>query len=175
MVPAWVRFGVHTLPMPIANVALRHLMLEIVHRHPELADRMGSYASAKVLIEPTDIPIRFHLRLDSPEPITCRRQAAPCTWDARIAGPIAVLLAMVHGTLDGDALFFSRDITIEGDTNAVLAMRNAIDAAEIDLPSEIAALFGPLGPVARTTARVALPIMGRLFDVASSRWGVHAT
>jgi predicted lipid carrier protein YhbT len=86
-----------------------------------------------------------------------------------------VLLAMVHGTLDGDALFFSRDITIEGDTNAVLAMRNAIDAAEIDLPSEIAALFGPLGPVARATARVALPIMGRLFDVASSRWGVHAT
>jgi predicted lipid carrier protein YhbT len=54
-------------------------------------------------------------------------------------------------------------------------MRNAIDAAEIDLPKEIAALLGPLGPVARTTARVALPIMGRLFDVASSRWGVHAT
>lgn len=161
--------------MSVANVALRHLTMKIVRRHPELADRMGSYASARVLIEPTDIPMRFHLRLDSPTPITCLRRAGACTWDARIAGPIAILLAMVHGVLDGDALFFSRDITIEGDTNAILAMRNAIDAAEIDLSGEIAALFGPLGPAARTTARIALPVMERLFHAASSRWGVHAT
>lgn len=47
---------------------------------------------------------------------------------------------MVHGALDGDALFFSRDILIEGDTEAVLALRNAVDDAEIDLAGEIAAV-----------------------------------
>ncbi len=44
---------------------------------------------------------------------------------------------MMHGTLDGDALFFSRDLAVEGDTSSVLALRNAIDDAELDLAEEI--------------------------------------
>ena len=54
-------------------------------------------------------------------------------WDARIAGPLAALIGLVHGAYDGDALFFSRDLVIEGDTEAVLALRNAIDNEELDL------------------------------------------
>jgi predicted lipid carrier protein YhbT len=82
---------------------------------------------------------------------------------------------MVHGVLDGDALFFSREITIEGDTDAILAMRNAIDAAEIDLSCELANLFGPFSPVARQAVQAAMPIMGRLFNLAAVSRGVHAT
>ena len=78
---------------------------------------------------------------------------------------------MIHGTLDGDALFFSRDITIEGNTDAILALRNAIDAAEIDLPGEVADLFGPFSPAAQKLAQLATPMMGRRFEAAASRWG----
>jgi len=159
----------------MADIALRHLITRIIGSHPQALGRIAPYASATFLIEPTDLPIRFHVRLDSPTPIVCQRRPAISAWDARIAGPIASLLAMVHGTLDGDALFFSREITIEGDTDAILAMRNAIDAAEIDLPYEITSLFGPFSPAARRAAQFAMPIMGRLFNVTMPSPGVHAT
>ena len=43
---------------------------------------------------------------------------------------------------------FHRDLTIEGDTEAVLALRNALDDAEIDFLYQIAQLAGPFsGPV----------------------------
>jgi predicted lipid carrier protein YhbT len=70
--------------------------------------------------------------------ITVTRHAVPV--DARIAGPLAALLGLVHGAYDGDALFFSRDLVVEGDTGAALALRNAVDDAELDLAGEITAL-----------------------------------
>ena len=84
--------------------------------------------------------------------------------DARIAGPLAALLGMVHGAYDGDALFFSRDLVIEGDTAAVLALRNAIDAAELDLAAEIEALAGP-----------ARGMVERIVALAEKRTGVALT
>ncbi len=60
---------------------------------------------------------------------------------------------MLHGRYDGDALFFSRDLMIEGDTEVVLALRNALDDAELDLGAELAAMAGPLkGAVRRALA-----------------------
>ena len=63
--------------------------------------------------------------------------------DCRIAGQLSALLGLVHGAVDGDALFFSRDLVIEGDTEAALALRNAVDDAELDLSEEIARLAPP--------------------------------
>lgn len=60
-----------------------------------------------------------------------------------IRGRLAAFLAMLHGADDGDALFFSGDLAIAGDTSAVLALRNALDDAELDLTGELAALFSP--------------------------------
>jgi predicted lipid carrier protein YhbT len=154
---------------------LQRLTKRIVDGHPASFRRMAPYASTTFLIEPIDLPIQFRIRLDGRAPITCQRRPTPCSWDARIAGPILSLLALAHGTLDGDALFFSREISVEGDTNAILAMRNAIDAAEIDLPYEIAALLGPFGPAARHVAGIAIPVMGRLIHTATASRGVQAT
>lgn len=165
--PTWLELGCRAVPLPVAQMALRHLVLAIVRGHPEALARMGPYAGAVFLIAPSDIPMHFHIRLNSSMPVICRRGPVTSRWDARIAGPFLSLLAMVQGTLDGDALFFSRQITIEGDTDAVLALRNAIDAAEIDLPHEAAGLFGPFSPAARRLARLAAPLSARLFQTVT--------
>jgi predicted lipid carrier protein YhbT len=62
-------------------------------------------------------------------------------------------MGLVDGTYDGDALFFSRDIAVDGDIEAVLALRNAVDDASIDLLHEAAAWAGPLAAVFRHAAR----------------------
>jgi predicted lipid carrier protein YhbT len=92
-------------------------------------------------------------------------------WDARIAGPLAALLGLVHGAFDGDALFFSRDLIIEGDTEAVLALRNAIDNEEIDMASEMTALFGPLERLVETPARTLVGLVETWTGVALTRAG----
>ena len=175
MAPAWIGFGIRALPLPVADRALRHVMERIVRGHPGPFGRIAPYASTVFLIEPTDLPIQFRVRLDSPAPITCQRRPSPCVWDARIAGPIAALLALAHGTCDGDALFFSREIVIEGDTDAILALRNAIDDAEIDLLHEMAGLVGPFSPAARRLVQAARPVARRLRDIAMPAWKVKAT
>ena len=58
-----------------------------------------------------------------------------------------LLLGLLDGTQDGDALFFNRVISISGRTEAVLALRNAIEDAELS-PSDLLGLRGPLAALA---------------------------
>ena len=83
-----------------------------------------------------------------------------------------VLLLFFHRRLprvDGDALMFSRDLVIEGDVEAVLALRNAIDDAQLDLVTELSAVFGPLG----APARRALEMAHTHFSRRRALWGSH--
>ena len=52
---------------------------------------------------------------------------------------------MVDGQLDGDALFFTRKLVVEGDTEAVVCLRNAIDDVEGSIAEDTANLFGFTG------------------------------
>ena len=94
---------------------------------PRLFQRLGEHASKTVLIDPTDLPIVFRAfaRPANGRGSRSSRRGVPVNATARIAGPLAALIGLVHGAYDGDALFFSRDLVIEGDTELVLALRNA--------------------------------------------------
>ncbi|MGO8739547.1 ubiquinone anaerobic biosynthesis accessory factor UbiT [Rhodoblastus sp.] len=176
----------HENPIPIfpaaGAAALRHLPLwplalaagrlapSLVRRHEKMFARLGEQAEKTFLIDPTDLPFAFLL---SPRPDKLRldtvRREATGRWDARVAGPLAALVGLVHGAYDGDALFFSRDLVIEGDTAAVLALRNAIDNEEIDLAREASALLGPLEAIAAAPARRLASALGRWTGVALTR------
>ena len=52
---------------------------------------------------------------------------------------------MVDGRYDGDALFFTRDLKIEGDTEAIVCLRNALDDVDGSIAENIAAYFGSPG------------------------------
>lgn len=162
-----------TLPL---DLALRRFVGSLAERHPSLFSRLDDQATKTFLIDPTDVALAFVLK---PDPAMPRLEAVKragdgsvsAVWDARIAGPLAALLGMVHGALDGDALFFSRDIVIEGDTEAVLALRNAVDDAEIDLAEEVAAIAGPASKVVAEVFRRAAPLAERMTGVPLTRAG----
>ena len=135
----------------------------VATHHPSLFRRLGEHDHARFVLDPTDLPFVIELEPNGgvPRIKVVRGQGA---GDARIAGPIAALLGLVHGAFDGDALFFSRDLLIEGDTSAALALRNAVDDAELDLSEEITQLTGPL----------AKPLQ-RAFAFLERRTGVYLT
>jgi ubiquinone biosynthesis protein UbiJ len=79
--------------------------------------------------------------------------------DASIEGPLERLISCAGGQGDGDAMFFAREIRVTGNSDLMVALRNALDDAEIDFAEEAAALAGPFaGP-----ARGALGRAGRLY------------
>jgi predicted lipid carrier protein YhbT len=91
------------------------------------------------------------------------RDLSAAAHDARIAAPLVVLLGMIDGTYDGDALFFSRDLVIDGDTGAVLALRNAMENAELS-PSLVLGLPDGVGGPFNRAADMALGRLRRTLD-----------
>lgn len=158
--PRLPAFALKGVPLTPLSLALSAFARRMAARNPSMLKRMGEHAEARFVLDPTDLPVAMVLELTGGRPRLQLSRGA-LEGDARIAGPLAALLGMVHGAYDGDALFFSRDLVIEGDTAAVLALRNAVDDAELDLAAEAAALSGPLG------ARVR-----RLIEYAERKCGV---
>ena len=137
------------VPLAPLSVSLTAVSRSIARRHPGLFRRLGPYSQTVFVLDPTDLPLVILLDPNDGVPrVTLARGRGEGA--ARIAGPLAALLGLVHGAFDGDALFFSRDLVIEGDTSAALALRNAVDDAELDLSLEISRFCGPMkGPLQR--------------------------
>ena len=77
-------------------------------------------------------------------------------------------MSLLDGTLDGDALFFSRIISISGRTEAVLALRNTIEDAELR-PADLLGLRGALARLVDTGILGALDVARQMADRNSRR------
>lgn len=143
--PAWMAKILERAPLGILGHLPERLGQEVRKNHPAIFERLKGHAEATVLIDPCDLPFVFRLQPTAVNPMKIQHRSDACAWDARITAPLLCLLAMFQGIEDGDALFFSREVEIEGDTETVLALRNALDAAEIDLINEFCSILGPLG------------------------------
>lgn len=143
--PPLVSYALRPLPLLPLQPLLSALLGQIVKRHPRIFERLGPYAGKRFGLAPTDLPFAFVLDTKPSAPKVTAVRSLPQHIDAKISGPLLALVGMANGDYDGDALFFSRTIVIEGDVEATLALRNAIDDAGVDIVKEGTALLGPLG------------------------------
>lgn len=147
-----------TGPFPFPTVflqpILRRVVTRIAKRHPELFDRLGPHTQSTFVIDPIDFPFALCLRPDSTNPSfkAVARTRIP-GHEARIAGKFLTLLRLIDADLDGDALFFSRDLIISGNTEAVVSLRNALDDVDASIAEDVADMFGPLGRFALIRCR----------------------
>jgi len=144
--------------MPI-EVLLSELIKRLVARRPDLLRRLGTVAQVPIAVVPDDLPHGFLLSLDPQAPsVKIRDKAALSSTEAVVRAPLLDLLGVLDGTYDGDALFFSRDLRIEGRTEYVLALRNTLEDAELT-PGEFLGLSG-------TSADWVNSVGGRMLDTA---------
>lgn len=123
-------------PSALLTFSLRRL----ARAQPGAFARLGEYAQRLYLIAPTDLPLAFCLRPAGVEGRIWVIAASDAPEAAvRVRGPLLDLLALFDGTLDADAAFFSRRIQVEGDTSAVVALHNALEAADLTLADLIGA------------------------------------
>lgn len=132
-------------PLAVIQPILGRIASHVATDRPELFARLGVHARKRFLIDPTDLPFVLVLSPDNNRPhLRAYRRYENPKHDAAIAGKFFILLDMIDGTLDGDALFFTRDLRVSGDTEAVVALRNALDDFEGSALDSVVGSFGPL-------------------------------
>ncbi len=116
------------------------------------------------MIDPSDLPHRFKLAYGNGETnLSIAEEHAVA--DAHIKGKLEALLSLLEGRIDGDKLFFTRDLEISGNTAVVVALRNTLDREEIDLLDDVSALFGPFA----RPMRAALSFMDKVTQEIHAR------
>lgn len=134
------RFAARSLlslvPRPIVRAALRYGARRIAVRHPELLERLAPLAGRRVVLDVDEFPETLALTFGAPQAgiavsLLSRADAAPA--DAMIGGSLMSFIDLAEGSADADALFFQREIRFAGDTEAVLLLRNALEASEVDV------------------------------------------
>lgn len=146
--------------LPLGPI-LTHALRGLARRRPGLFERLGEHARRSFVIEPSDMAFAFIMVPDGAraEVRTVARERA--AGDVHVRGPLLALLGMLDGTFDGDALFFNRAITVSGRTDALLALRNAIEDAELR-PSDLLGLDGRAGAFADLSILRAVGMLQRL-------------
>lgn len=92
-----------------------------------------------VRIRVTDAGLSFDLRVTPRGFVACRGTAVPVVV---ISAGARDFLRLARREADPDTLFFDRRLSIEGDTELGLLLKNTLDA--LDLKSVLGALPGPL-------------------------------
>ena len=134
------------LPLFLLQPLLNRIVRRIAVQYPEVFDRLGDHTQTTYLIDPVNLPFVLLLKPDpqNPQFKACQRSEGQ-SHDALIAGRFLELLQLVDGSQDGDAMFFSRNLEISGNTEAVVSLRNALDDVDGSIAMSVADLFGPPG------------------------------
>ncbi|MBA5775692.1 lipid carrier [Stappia sp. F7233] len=132
--------------MPLGAVLTRAVR-DLARRRPEIFSRLNEHRTRSFVIAPTDLGLSFRMVPNGVRATVAVSARGQFEGDVHVRGPILALLGLLDGTLDGDALFFDRTIAVSGRTDALLALRNAIEDAELK-PSDLLGLSGGLGRVA---------------------------
>lgn len=142
------RWLIAPVPLFLLQPILTRIATHVAQSHPGLFERLEAHTHTRFLIDPVDLPFVLLLRPDANRPhLKAYRRHERVRHDACIAGTFFDLLDMIEGNADGDALFFTRDLRVTGNTQAVVTLRNALDDLEGNLVETILGGLGPLqGP-----------------------------
>lgn len=159
------RLVLAAVPLAVMQPVLNHIAGYVAHTRPELFARLGPHTHKRYLIDPIDLPFVLVLRPDAAQPyLKAFRRSEKPRHDAGIAGTFLNLMDMIDGQQDGDALLFSRDLRVSGDTEAVVALRNALDDFEGSALVSVVSAFGPLSKPAALAVSALRSMQARKHD-----------
>ncbi len=139
------------LPLFMLQPLLNHIVTFVAKKHPELFLRLGKSANKTFKINPTNLPFFLILQPNPLSPtLKAYNQCEIIEHDTYIEGSFATLMAMIDAQSDSDALFFNREIIVTGDSEAMVALRNALDDIDGSLAQDVANSFGLLSKPARS-------------------------
>jgi predicted lipid carrier protein YhbT len=150
---ALLRGAAAVLPRPLLSRIAAAVLRGLERTHPKLLANLARLEPAVVHVAPSDLPYRFALTVGR-SPVTLSIvDRGPLVADAEVSASVATLVDLLEGRIDGDTLFFRRDLVISGNTEVVVGLRNVLDREDLSVAAELGALCGPFRPQARAVAR----------------------
>ncbi len=156
ILPSSSPLALPAIPLLPLQPILKRIVQRIGSKNPDMFNRLGPHTQARFLIDPINLPFTLLLRPDPRDlSLTAHFRTSPPENDARISGRFLDLMQLLDSDIDGDALFFSRDLIITGDTEAVVCLRNALDDVDGSIAQMVADMFGPVGRTILARLRIA--------------------
>jgi predicted lipid carrier protein YhbT len=129
----------------LAARVLTHLL-----RGQTIAARLAELDGRAIALHVTDTGNRIAFRIARERLVP----ASPSEAAVVIRGNLAAFLKLAAREEDPDTLFFQRRLSIEGDTDTGLHVKNLLDAADFDLDAHLRAVLpGPLASAATALHR----------------------
>lgn len=124
------------------SLVLQKTANQVYQRHPNAIERLQPIAGTRFYVTITNLPINVLMVFNNNRiQVDCNLRYLP-EADVAITGSYQALVQIFEGSSDADSLFFSRDINIKGNIEALVTLRNALDNEEIDLVAELSPKFG---------------------------------
>lgn len=124
------------LPVGPVRWLAQRIVRGTMRQHPHLSARLAGLAGKRLLLDPSDLPFAFVLELTDSTPrleVVGQNNDPTPPIHATVRGGLADLISLAEGRADGDALFFSRRLSVGGEMELIVAVRNAMDGAVIGL------------------------------------------
>lgn len=136
------------LPPMLLSRLINFFLKQVERQYPTISNRLQPLGKCCFHIIPTDFWFTFLVTLDNGKATAqvLRKEQAVLNATATISGDLLSFVKLLEGSVDGDALFFSRRLIIEGDTEATLTLRNAVDSADLSIKTILAESSGFMKP-----------------------------
>ena len=142
-----------SLPDAVHSQMLAHLFNHLL-KGQYLADQLGDLEGKRLAIGIRDSRTELLFCIQRGRLQGLRPQGNGKDWDVRISGELADFWLLANRSEDPDTLFFNRRLSIEGETEAGLHLKNLLDGMDFDLDAHLEAVVGKrvaqrLGPLLR--------------------------
>jgi predicted lipid carrier protein YhbT len=144
-----VRFVPHFLHRRIIEFGLNQFFKE-----PIETDQLQMLEGRRILLDITDLNLHFLIGVKNGKPGLLQNLTPP---DVSIRGPLEEFVLLASNRVDPDTQFFQRRITVEGDTELGLEVKNLIYSLDPDrLPAVVNRLLNHLGWLVEKTRAAGL-------------------
>ncbi len=130
-----------TLPDSLHSELLSRLLSHLL-KGQYMAEQLVDLDGKRLSIGITDARTELRFRIEKKRIVRQPRQKSGQPWDVRISGTLADFWLLASRKEDPDTLFFNRTLTIEGETEAGLYLKNLLDALEFDSQAHMEEVLG---------------------------------
>ena len=138
----WLRLAPASLHERLLVISINHLL-----RGQVLASRIGELRGKRFRLYAHDVPMALTFEID--ERGIKRSALAP---DVTFRGTVADFIALAMRREDPDTLFFQRRLSVEGETEVGLHLKNLLDGWEYEASAHVRAVFPT--PIAHAVLRI---------------------
>nr|VFK21043.1 MAG: SCP-2 sterol transfer family protein [Candidatus Kentron sp. LFY] len=142
--PLWpLRRFLRSCPDRIHTDIITHIVNHLLGTQSRESERLMELDGKRICLVITDTNNFWQFRIQGHELV---RDGYDQPWDVCIRGKLVDFLLLATRAEDPDSLFFARRLSIEGDTETGLHVKNLLDSFEMDWEAHFSALLGH-GPV----------------------------